>query len=236
VGGVITLDVAIDRLLHKPAVLAEFLGRGPAALGLDAADADALDQIDRGQLVRTAAHIRGQILHRQQRGSGSLLNRFPRTIAAFAGADLDGLAGEFLGSAQFDDYREVPFAGLGRSLEECFFRFAEARGLGEAAVREQEFLSAILRALVVNPDPDFSVPAEVRRAPGGYFAVSVRSGPTLFAALGGRFVTGALTPFLAALLVSPETPDEVARRHAVTGPVLAASLVQLVELGLRARE
>ena len=236
-GGVITIDVALDRLLHKPRVLAEFLRRGPEALGLAAADAAALGEIDREQLVRAAGHIRRELLHRQQRGCGSLVDRFPRTIAAHRAAhpedaELAGLAGELLDSDEFDAYRELPFAGVGSSIEECFFRFAEARALGDAAAREQEFLAAMLRALVVNPDPDFLVPAAVRRAPAGFFAVSVRSGPTLFAALGGRLVTGEITPFLAELLLAPDRPEEVARRHAVTGPALAASLARLAELGL----
>lgn len=229
----IPLDLALDRLLHKPRVLAAFLARGPAALDLAPDDAAALATLDRAELVRTATRIRDGLLHTPHRGSGSLLDRFPRTLAAHRD-DLAALAEAFLDSPAFDEHRALPFAGPGRALEEAFFRFAEAAGLGDPATREAEFLAAILRALAVDPDPDFLVPDVVRAAPGGRFAVTTRSGPTLFAALAGRLVTGPITPFLADLLRADEPPDELARRHAVAPDVLAESLARLVELGLRA--
>lgn len=230
----ISLDVALDRLLHKPSVLAAFLARGPAALDVSPEDAAALATIDTAELASTARQILGSIFNSSQRGSGDLLALYPRTFAANAGT-LEQLAAAFLESHAFDAYRDVPFAGAGCCSEEAFYRFAEERGLGEPAAREGEFLAAIIKALVVCPDPDFIVPAEVQRAPGGRFAVATRAEPTLYAALGGRYVTGPITPFLAELLRSPDAAAEVARRHGVATEVLVAALEHLAGLGLIAQ-
>lgn len=227
----ITIDEALDRLLHRASVLAGFLERGPAALDVSAEDAAALAVIDRAELARTARRVREEVLARQHRGGGTLLTMFARTIAAYPGGPLR-LAEAFLESRAFDGHREVPFAGVGCSLEEAFYRFAEAAEIGAAEEREAEFLAAMLRALAVNSRPDFVVPAEVRRAPAGFFAVGVRGEPTLFAALGGRFVTGTITPFLAELLLADGQGEAVARRHGVADGVLAASLEHLAGLGL----
>lgn len=235
----ISIDVALDRLLHKPRVLAEFLARGPAALDLAPVDAEALVALDRDALVDVARQIRADLLRWRQRGSGGLLDLFPRTIAAHRAArpDDDGLAAlveAFLDSPASDTHRELPFAGAGCSLEEAFYRFAEQAGLGDAATREEEFLAAIVRALAVSPRPDFLLPAEVRPASAGHFAITARSGPTLFAALAGRFVRGPITPFLAALLTSDEPAERVAGQHGVDTAVLAASVAHLAGLGLMA--
>ena len=227
----ISLDVALDRLLHKPSVLAAFLARGPAVLDVSPEDAAALATIDAAELADTAGRILATIFESSQRGSGDLLALYPRTFAAHDGTR-EQLAAAFLESRAFDGYRDVPFAGAGCCLEEAFYRFAEERGLGDPAVREGEFLAAIIRALVVSADPDFSVPAEVQRAPGGRFAVTTRGEPTLYAALGGRYVTGPITPFLAELLRAPDAAVEVARRHGVATEVLRASLEHLAGLGL----
>ncbi len=230
----ISLDVALDRLLHKPSVLAAFLARGPAALDVSAEDAAALATIDTAELAATARQILTSIFKSSQRGSGDLLALYPRTFAANGGTR-EQLAAAFLESRAFDAYRDVPFAGAGCCLEEAFYRFAEEHGLGEPVVREGEFLAAIIKALVVCVEPDFIVPAEVLRAPGGSFAVTTRAEPTLYAALGGRYVTGPITPFLAELLRSPDAAEEVARRHGVAPEVLVASVEHLTGLGLLER-
>ena len=69
------------------------------------------------------------------------------------------------------------------------------------AQRQNDALRALLRALVVTPRPAFEIPSLIRRAPKGYYAVIDREGaPFLVAALDGRFVTGALTPLLGAIM------------------------------------
>ncbi|MDI1475462.1 hypothetical protein [Polyangium sp. y55x31] len=55
---------------------------------------------------------------------------------------------------------------------------------------------------------------------------------TLYAAARGKLIRGAITPFLADLLVSDESPVDIARKHHVAAVVLQASLDHLADLGL----
>ena len=60
----------------------------------------------------------------------------------------------------------------------------------------------------------------------------MRGEPQLFAALTGRYVSGALTPFLAQLLLSEETPEQLATRFRVDGDVIDAALTRFQSLGI----
>jgi hypothetical protein len=71
------------------------------------------------------------------------------------------------------------------SLEEALDRFCGYVGLGEPAVRQDEWLTAQLRALALCPEPAFTVPAALRRAPRGWFAIAGEP-PMLYAALAGE--------------------------------------------------
>ncbi len=237
----LTLDRALDRLLHSRAYLDAFLQGRREALGLDPDDLAALDAIDREQLERTARKVREDLLRRSHRGCGSLPTLFPATVAAWRAREpgddaLVSLADALLEHPVFERYREVSFTCGGLSLEETFYHFAEAIELGDAVTREAEFLAAMGRALVTSPDPEFDVPERFRRVARGYVAVATRSDPpVLHAAVEGRYVTGALTPFLAELVTCATTPESaraIAARHGVPEPVLVASLRQLGAMGL----
>lgn len=65
-----------------------------------------------------------------------------------------------------------------------------------------------------------------------FVAVSRRAAPTLYAAARGRLIRGAIKPFLADLLLSDESPVEIARKHHVAAVALHASLDHLAGLGL----
>jgi hypothetical protein len=90
----------------------------------------------------------------------------------------------------------------------------------------------MMKALVVSPRPDFTLPAEVHPVPHGFFAVSERGEPTLYAAARGKLILGPITPFLADLLLLAERPLEIARRHRAAPAVLQASLEHLALIGL----
>jgi hypothetical protein len=237
---VIGLDAALDRLLHHRGYRAAFLAGHLDALDLSAEDREAIASIDPEALAREADAVREDLLHRRHRGTGGLLSRYPRTLTAWRSAhpddgDLVELISRFMESEAFGAYREIPFAGPGQSLEEAFYRFCEDEGIGAAEDREDELLAAVMKALLLSPDPSFTLPAEVRAASSGFFAVSRRGEPRLHAAVSGRYLTGALTPFLADLLLSPEDPTAIAARHGVTPAVREASLSRLAALGLRPR-
>jgi hypothetical protein len=205
-----TLSHALEALLYRANDRAAFLAGDRARFGLSPADEDAIATIDPEQLVSAARLARAHVFERGHRGVGSLLHVFRRTIDAWTKAhpelDFDELASAFVGSASFDAYRTVGFCGKGISLEEAFFRFAEEREIGSSSVRFREYAFAILCGLAATPDPVFVVPEIVRRAPTGWFVV-LPDGPTLMAVLGGRFIEGEITPYIAAVLTSSTVAD-----------------------------
>lgn len=235
-----SLDRTLYSLLFHRSRREAFL-RGDLALPAD--EAEALSGVDVDQLEQASRLACEGILTRSHRGTGSLLDAFARTIAAWRSPEHDvtierpqatplfELAAAFAESRHFDGYSALPTCAGSASLEEAFFRFAEETAIGDAPTRLAEYAAAILRALVVTPDPSFRIPDFVRRAPGGYFAV-LDAGPTLVAALDGRFVTGPITPFLAALLDARDAPDRVAARFGVDARGLEAASRELRRLRL----
>jgi len=208
VGGLIPLDEALDRLLRHRAYRADFLAERWDALGVAPDDLAALRAIDPEFLARTAHRLREEVRTRRHRGTGSLEDLFPRTIAAWAAehpddTDRSELFARFVESDAYEGWRDVPHAGVGACLEEAFYRFAEAAGIGPAAVREEEFLVAVVRAIAVCPEPSFAVPAEIHRAPGGWFAITTRGAPLLVATTRGTFAKGPVAPLLRDLFAPP---------------------------------
>jgi hypothetical protein len=232
----VSLEIALERLLFDGAFREGFLRGETAGSSLSEDEIAALRTIDREQLVSASRLVCEGILRRSHRGTGSLLDAFPRTIEAWRRAhpdlDLDALADELTSSPQFGSYRALPTCEDRMSLEEIFFRFAEEREIGEPATRLSECASAILCALAITPSPSFAVPAFLRRGPAGYFTILGREEPTLLAAIGNRFVRGQITPFLAALLTRDEPPEQVATQFGVASSDLAPLLEKLSELGL----
>lgn len=232
----IELAEALDRLLHRRSYREAFLAGRFAELDLAPEDLAALASIDRAELASAAGRVRGELLQRRHRGSGGVLALYPITLDAYQrahpdDADLTELAAAWMETAAFEAYREIPHGGAGLSLEESFYRFAEDAEIGEASARESEFLAAIIKALVMSPRPSFTLPVEIRRAPQGHYAVGTRGAPTLFAALGRRFVVGPITPFLAELLMG-SPPRDAAERFGVGAEALRASLEELGRMGL----
>jgi len=225
------MERTLTALLYRRDVRAALAARDFARLGLagDPAALAAFAALDVHELEASAALVRQMLLSRRYRGTGGLVDWYPRTLGAWRAArpddaSLDELAATFLESAHAEAWREAATGEPGQCLEEAFYRFACARDLGDAASRQDEWLTAQLRALALCPEPAFTIPAELTRAPGGgWFAVAgAADAPILYAAVRGRFIRGGLSPSLAALLrgESPAAaaPEEVRAR--------------LVELGL----
>ncbi len=213
------LEEALYRLIYDAAYRAHFLAGRPELLGLDPEDLAALDTIDTDQLVAAATRARTDVLQRRNRGSGTPLERYAGTLR---GVDIDGFLDTFLASAAF---RACSVVGGGTTIEEAVFRHCEEVGIGDPAVREAEWLTAIMAALVVNPRPDFTVP--VRRQGEGW--VEVRRG-VLYAAVGGRLTVGSVPPEVAAIVGfgsvdaarAAGLPAELVNRVAALGLIDAA--------------
>jgi hypothetical protein len=185
------------------------------------------------ELEAAARQVRQMVLGRVHRGTGGLSAWYPRTLAAWRArhdedATLDGLAAAFCASEACAQWRESATGEPGISLEEAWYRFFTAAGIGDPIETEDEFLGALLRALAITPGARFRHPATVRPAPGGHFAVS--RGGTLHAALDGRYVHGAL-PGLLIRLLAGTSPEALARETGLP----ASEVAQLNEAlrGLR---
>jgi hypothetical protein len=232
----ISLDVATDRLLHKASYRKAFLDGNYAHLDVHADDLAALLPLDREQLIETAEAVRRSLLDRKHRGSGGIQATFPETLSAWLEAeddpDMKHFADRFMESAAFDAYREVPHSGVGLSLEEATFRFFESEQVGDPRTREREFLAGLCKALALNTEPAFSVGAPLRQVPSGWYAVSRHEPVSLFAALRGSYVQGELTPFLADLLTSGRSAEQVGEQYGVPSAVVDAATAKLEALGL----
>jgi uncharacterized protein (UPF0276 family) len=187
--------------------------------------------VDASEVAGVRELLIGEIAQRSHRGCGTLLDRFPTTIAVWRarhGDDLHELFAAFLASPEHAGHRELPFVGLGTCLEDAFGRFAARLGLGEA-----ERLPAVIQALVVDGEPAFELPSDVHPAPRGWYALLGTQPPILHAALDGRYITGPLTGLLAALLLRPDDAERVAAEHGITSSTLATLLERLASMGLR---
>jgi hypothetical protein len=227
------IDEVLHALLFRRSFRQAFLRGEREALGIGAADAADLDGIDVAQLERCARLACSELLTRSHRGVGSIRDVFPRTIAAWhemhPGRSLDDLAAEFAESEHFADYCALP-SNRGITLEEAFYRFAEAAGIGDPEERLLECAHALLRALVVTSRPSFKRPDFIRECPKGYLAVV--GGRVLVAALEGRLVSGPVTPFIAAVLGARGRWEPVGEKLAVPWQEAARTIAELRAMGL----
>lgn len=193
--------------------------------------------LDSEALEVTAAAVRAMVRQRTHRGTGPLVDMFPRCIAGWRTAhqedgDLDELFGRFLASPSAFAWRERSgCTAVGACIETCFAAYAVAVGLADEPTVEEELASALLRTLAVTPEPNFLPPPFIRRGPRGWYAVTSAVPPVLHAATDGRYLRGPVTPLIVALLGSASI-DDSAVAHGIARSQVEAIGVGLVELGL----
>jgi hypothetical protein len=193
-----------------------------------------LSGLDADELERAAAGLRRMVLARCHRGSGNLAHWFPATIATWLSAHpddqrLDLLVAQFCGSAECKVWREVPGGCAGRSLEEAWYQFFLARGIGDPLQLEEELVGTLIRTLAVTPDATFEWPSRIRRAPAGCFAVTQRL--VLHAALRGCYQRGPVTLPIGALLLGAP-PAAVVERCQLAAKEVERLAQALVQMGL----
>jgi uncharacterized protein (UPF0276 family) len=228
------LETALASLLFDRDQRAAWVQGCPPS-GLSIEEARIFESLAATELEAAAAAARAKVRDRAHRGTGRLVDLFPRCVAGWRAAhpedlDLDELFARFLASPAIHDWREHPGAEPGICVEEAFARFAQEQGLADRATCEEELLSAVLRALTVSPEPGFLPPAPVRRAPGGWFAVSAVDPPILHAAIDGRYLRGEVTPLIRSLLGG--APAEAAAEQNRESP-RAATTTRAVLVGMR---
>ncbi|MFT3839190.1 MAG: DUF692 family protein [Myxococcaceae bacterium] len=173
------------------------------------------------------ATVRRMVLERQHRGTGGLRDWYPRTLAAWlakhpADQSLHQLVAAFCASEACAQWREH---GDGISLEEALYRFFTAEGLGD----EDEFLSAVVRAIAVAPRARFRWPDQLHRTATG--CVALTKDLILHAVVDGQYLRGPVTPLVAELLRGVPVND-VASRFGVSAPEVARVLGQMARQGL----
>lgn len=229
--GEAALDDVLERLLTSSRDRAAFLAEGPSALVVDAADQRAINVIDRSQLTQAARKLVADLLKRQYRGAGGLTEAFPDTFAA--DDDPTALVQRFVGSAAYRGYREIPWAGLGRCLEQAFYDFAEAEDLGDPTIRQREAYLAVIKAIATSPNPGFAIPSFVQTLAQGFVTFTDRGAtPTMAGVVRGRLISGAVTPLIVDLVQAIHPRDTVATRHGVGEGVVEATLTRLRALGI----
>ncbi|MFD3717640.1 hypothetical protein [Streptomyces sp. NPDC058674] len=207
----------LDRLLHDKAVRTAFIEGGPShpELGLDADLVTAFARVDVRELALVGRNIRSEVVGGGT-GTGPGLGRiFPRTLEAVregTGRTPNEIAELFIASAQFQDFRDVPFscAGRGRLLPECFHRFVAqsplfgpAGALGGAAgvepLAHHEAAVAVAQAVATGAGATFEVGLAGSAVHGGtlcafrdYAGAPAAWGlvPTMYLAAPGRCVVG----------------------------------------------
>jgi len=211
----VTLDEVLYALLFLRSFRTAFVCGERAPFGIAPDDEESLAALDFDELERAARLACRALLTRSQRGVGTLLDAFPHTIEAWRAAhppgDLDELAAAFADSAPFAEWQPAGAGNLlAPPLEDVFRRFCEhALGPGLVATARLECAFALLRSLVVNPDPAFALPPFIHRAHQGFYSVIDRDeGPFLVALLDRRLVAGAITPALGAILRGDDRPLE----------------------------
>ena len=219
------LEQALAALLYEEGARERLRAGQAEDPRLQGLDVDELDEAARG-VVR-------MVRDRVYRGTGGIEAWFPRTIAAWRAShpddgELDDLFAGFCASPSCRSWRE---ADAGISLEEAFYRFLVGAGVIDAAITEDEFFGAVVRALAVTPKARFEWPAAVHRAPGGCYALTRER--ILHAAHDGKYVHGPVTPLVGDLLAG-EAHETVARRHGLSEAQIAGVVQALRARGLSA--
>ena len=231
-----TAEQTLARLVHSRQARQIWRAQGLAVLGVASDVAAELDGLDEAAIEGAAAALRRHILERAHSGVGTIVDAFPRTIAAWRArhpgdADLDELAATFLDSSASAAWRETPADTDGIPLEEAFYQFATDAQLGERDDRETERLTALVKMLALDGAPAYQVPACMQIRDSVVWAIDDRSPPVLFAAVGGQILIGPITRLVADLLTG-HSPEHAGLKHGVTSGAARSVRKRLCEMRL----
>ncbi|WP_437761783.1 hypothetical protein WMF27_02915 [Sorangium sp. So ce281] len=253
------LQSALYRLLHHRSFRDDFLAGRFDALGLEPRELCLLRPIDRAELVTLSESICRNVLRGELKFEGGMRGTFPDLFSLLERkgcAPLEVIY-RFVESPEYEDVRQVPYAGAGISIEEAFFEFLRREGtlltLAPYAplLLTHEFLTGMLAILVINRDPSFELRTPLIRSNGAAryavqrypldYARSLTERPLsadesgqvifLYAAAPGRLLRGPSTAAAVALVErGRERLDETARTLAERGvSTTVASLSALAD-------
>jgi hypothetical protein len=146
-------------------------------------------------LEAVSARLIQDLLRHSHAGCGSLQKLYPATIEWWRALhpddkDLAELSSSFGASKARQRYVELAVGGTGICIEHAFYSFCVEAGIGDAAVLEEEFLAAMMRAFATSPRPAFELPNQLKRGPNGVMAISCQR--IVHAVSEGRIIRGRL--------------------------------------------
>src|ERR1700728_2878124 len=228
----------ITRLLIDGDLRDRLASEGASAVAANAAELECLETVDLEELGTAARRFRSGIWRLGREGGlGVTFLRSLRMIAE-TGADGPALLNAFIASGHFSQFRLVPYAGQGLSVEESFASFLlDAVGQNASTVLREtithELMSALFTALATEQPLSFvigapgiiktgrghaalcsyasaSLAAWGERGPDG--GEAVRTVPYAYFAVPDRVARGVVTSRVAAAFEADPTPEgDVAR-------------------------
>ncbi|MBA4542097.1 MULTISPECIES: hypothetical protein [Thermoactinomyces] len=227
-GESIGLHRALYGLLYHRSYRQAFLEGRYDKLQLSDGELRQLATIDHEELCATAKNICRNLLSGNLEISGGLKGSYPGVFQELErmGYDRYELMYQFMESPHFEEYRELPFSGVGLCVEEAFYGFMMEQ---EDFLRESpnnrlllthEFLTVMLSILVVNKHPNFCIKTNlIRKNDSCFYAIQSypdqiasalanrkvhgdSQGRTLYlyAAAKDQFIKGPINPFIARLI------------------------------------
>lgn len=159
----------IIRLLLDGDLRDRLASKGAAAVAANAAELECLETVDLGELDTATRRFRSGVWRLGR--EGGLWSTFPRSLRmlAEAGAEEPDLLTAFISSRHFSQFRLIPYAGQGLSVEESFasflLDFAEKELIGirqsaDMALREtiaHELMIALFTALATEQPLSFVI-------------------------------------------------------------------------------
>lgn len=199
----------LDRLLYDKEVRAAFIEHGPAdpRLGLAPELVAAFSRVDVRELALVGRNIRSEVVSGGTGTGPGLARGFARSLEVIrerTGQTANEVAELFVASAEFREFRDVPFsaAGRGRLLPECFHRFVAGSPPPLAGVEplvHHEAAVGVAQAVATGAEATFAVGLAGFAAHGGVqcafreYAEAPADWalePTLYLAAPGRCVVG----------------------------------------------
>lgn len=163
------LDEILYLLLHNRTYRNLFLEKYYTKMNISRENVSNLQTIDTEELIATAKNIKINIVSGNINHEGGLKNSYPGVFESIKSSEinLDELIYEFIESIYFNDYKEVPFAGMGVCIEEAFFNFLIKNqeyievNINNKLLLQHDFFNAMHSILVINKNPNFYVKSEL---------------------------------------------------------------------------
>lgn len=253
----ISIDEAVYRLIHHKSYRDRFLKGDLSQMKLTPDHLRELETIDKEQLCASAQRIATKLLSGSHQGSRGLESVFEETLTAWSlqsGREKIELVFEFLESAAYTKYHELPFVGEGYCIEQAFYEFIKETLWPEShpleGIVRNEFLLSLFQTLAHTQRPNFRVdPGLVKTNSSCVYSVQIYqyrlAGKTiekkphfvLYATCGGQLLSGEITPLIADILYddtrSPyRRMGELTKRHKLSIGSYVQTCSQLIRMGV----